>query len=239
LQARRHSSPAVHAHRRKQPSSSSRKPAPTSFSTITEPKDAALQIEQEAHKHGTRVEAFRPMSAAIPRTRKLVDQCIARLGRLDIVVANAGCGTSRIFPSKNDGEAVDDMMRVNLKSVYSIIHFAVPHMISRSRARSFPSARRPASAANHSIPITALPKAASSALSRSFDGARASQHPRELRCSRLGRHRHVQSRSGNQGRQEMAASVIRSDARHCGRNRRTHFVPRPDLANFMTGEIIK
>src|SRR5713226_10782259 len=53
-------------------------------------KDAAIQVEQEAHKHGTRVEAFKADVGRHADNKKLVDHCIARLGRLDIVVANAG-----------------------------------------------------------------------------------------------------------------------------------------------------
>src|SRR5260370_16201087 len=53
-------------------------------------KDAALQIEQEAHKHGTRVEAFKADVSRHAENKKLVDQCISRLWRLYIVVANAG-----------------------------------------------------------------------------------------------------------------------------------------------------
>ncbi|MGB6898931.1 MAG: SDR family NAD(P)-dependent oxidoreductase, partial [Candidatus Acidiferrum sp.] len=53
-------------------------------------KDAALLVEQEAKKHGTRVEAFKADVSRHADNEKLVDQCIARLGRLDILVANAG-----------------------------------------------------------------------------------------------------------------------------------------------------
>ena len=51
-------------------------------------KDAAAQVEQEAKKHGTRVEAFKADAGRHLDNKKLVDQCVARLGRLDIVVAN-------------------------------------------------------------------------------------------------------------------------------------------------------
>src|SRR5580693_299963 len=53
-------------------------------------KDAAAQVQQEAGKHGTRVEAFKADVGKHDDNRKLVEHCIARLGRLDILVANAG-----------------------------------------------------------------------------------------------------------------------------------------------------
>ncbi|PYU86762.1 MAG: short-chain dehydrogenase, partial [Acidobacteria bacterium] len=53
-------------------------------------KDAALQVQQEAGKHGTRVEAFKADVGKHADNQKLVEHCLARLGRLDILVANAG-----------------------------------------------------------------------------------------------------------------------------------------------------
>src|SRR2546427_11812721 len=44
-------------------------------------KDAALQIQQEAGKHGTRVEAFKADAGKHADNKSLVDHSIARLGR--------------------------------------------------------------------------------------------------------------------------------------------------------------
>ena len=102
-------------------------------------KDAALQVEQESKKHGTRVEAFKADVGRHADNKKLVDQCIARLGRLDIVVANAGIWNTEDLPIENISEKQwDEMMRVNLKSVYSIIHFSVPQMIKQKSGRIIP-----------------------------------------------------------------------------------------------------
>jgi len=60
-------------------------------------KEAAKQVEQEAARHGTRVE----------------DAPIEKM-------------TEKQW---------DDMLRINLKSVYSVIHFAVPHMIKQKSGR--------------------------------------------------------------------------------------------------------
>jgi 3-oxoacyl-[acyl-carrier protein] reductase len=102
-------------------------------------KDAALQVEQEAKKHGTRVEAFKADVGRHLDNQKLVDQCIARLGRLDIVVANAGVWNIEDLPvEKMNEKQWDEMMRVNLKSVYSIIHFSVPQMIKQKSGKIIP-----------------------------------------------------------------------------------------------------
>src|SRR5947208_14504385 len=49
-------------------------------------KDAAVQIQQEARKHGTRVEDFKADVGSHAEHQRLVDHAIARLGRLDILV---------------------------------------------------------------------------------------------------------------------------------------------------------
>jgi 3-oxoacyl-[acyl-carrier protein] reductase len=102
-------------------------------------KDAALQVEQDAARHGTRVEAFKADVGRHVDNKKLVDQTIARLGRVDIVVANAGVWNLEDLPiEKMTEKQWDEMMRVNLKSVYSLIHFAVPHMIKQKSGRIIP-----------------------------------------------------------------------------------------------------
>jgi 3-oxoacyl-[acyl-carrier protein] reductase len=107
--------------------------------TYNKAKDAAKTVEQEAGKHGTRVEAFKADVSRHEANKKLVDHAIARLGRLDIVVANAGVWNLEDLPiEKMTEKQWDDMIRVNLKSVYSLIHFAVPHMIKQKSGKIIP-----------------------------------------------------------------------------------------------------
>jgi 3-oxoacyl-[acyl-carrier protein] reductase len=102
-------------------------------------KDAAQQVEQEAGRHGTRVEAFKADVGRHADNKKLVEQTVARLGRVDIVVANAGVWNSEDLPiEKMTEKQWDEMMRINLKSVYSLLHFAVPHMIKQRSGRIIP-----------------------------------------------------------------------------------------------------
>jgi 3-oxoacyl-[acyl-carrier protein] reductase len=107
--------------------------------TYNKAKDAAKLIEQEAGKHGTRVEAFKADVGRHEANKKLVEHAIARLGRLDIVVANAGVWNLEDLPiEKMTEKQWDEMIRVNLKSVYSLIHFAVPHMIKQKSGKIIP-----------------------------------------------------------------------------------------------------
>src|SRR5260370_17927567 len=99
-------------------------------------KDAALQIQQEAGKHGTRVEAYKADAGKHADNKSLVEHCIARLGRLDILVANAGIWNLEDLPiEKMPEKQWDDMIRINLKSIYSIIHFSVPQMIKQKSGK--------------------------------------------------------------------------------------------------------
>src|SRR2546429_8619624 len=99
-------------------------------------KDAALQIQQEAGKHGTRVEAFKADAGKHTDNKSLVEHCVSRLGRLDILVANAGVWNLKDLPIEKMSEKQwDDMIRTNLKSIYSIIHFSVPQMIKQKSGK--------------------------------------------------------------------------------------------------------
>jgi 3-oxoacyl-[acyl-carrier protein] reductase len=99
-------------------------------------REAAAQVEQEARKHSTRVESLKADLGKMADARKLVEFTRERLGRLDILVANAGIWNERDTPIEKLTEREwDEMMRVNLKSVYAVIHFAVPHMIAQRGGR--------------------------------------------------------------------------------------------------------
>jgi len=102
-------------------------------------KDAAKTVEQDAGKHGTRVEGVKAGVGRHADNKKLVDFAVARLGRLDIVVANAGVWNVEDLPiEKMTEKQWDEMMQINLKSVYSVIHFSVPQMIKQKSGRIIP-----------------------------------------------------------------------------------------------------
>ncbi len=99
-------------------------------------KDAARQVETEARKHGTRVESLKADLGKVADGRRLVQHTIERLGRLDILVANAGIWNAEDAPIEKMTEREwDEMIRVNLKSVYSVIHFGAAQMIAQKAGR--------------------------------------------------------------------------------------------------------
>jgi 3-oxoacyl-[acyl-carrier protein] reductase len=99
-------------------------------------REAAELVQQETRKHSTRVEAFKADLGKMADAKKLVDFARERLGRLDILVANAGIWNEQDTPVQKLSEREwDEMIRVNLKSVYAVIHYSVPHMIAQKGGR--------------------------------------------------------------------------------------------------------
>lgn len=99
-------------------------------------RESAGQVEQEARRHGTRIESFKADLGKMADAKKLVEFTLERLGRMDILVANAGIWNQTDAPIEQLSEREwDDMVRVNLKSVYAVIHYAVPHMIAQHSGR--------------------------------------------------------------------------------------------------------
>lgn len=99
-------------------------------------RDAARQVEQEARKHGTRVESLKADLSHMADAKRLVKHTIDRLGNLDILVANAGIWNVEDLPIEKMTEREwDEMMDVNLKSVYAVTHFAAAHMIAKRAGR--------------------------------------------------------------------------------------------------------
>lgn len=99
-------------------------------------RDAAAQVEVEARKHGTRVESFKADLSRGADNKKLVEFTKERLGRIDILVANAGIWNEKDTPIENVTERDwHDMVKINLDSVYYAIHFTVPHMKAQKSGR--------------------------------------------------------------------------------------------------------
>ena len=105
---------------------------------------AADKVAQKARRHGVEVVAVKADLSKVSDGRKLIDAAIKRFKRLDVLVANAGIWNERDIPIEKLTERQwDEMLATNLKSVYSVIRFAVPQMKKQTSRRSKGSKLRP------------------------------------------------------------------------------------------------
>jgi 3-oxoacyl-[acyl-carrier protein] reductase len=83
-----------------------------------------------------RAVAVRADVSRMAEAGRLVQTAVRRFGRLDILVANAGIWNCAPLPiEKMTEKDWEEMMAVNLKGVYSVIHHAVPQMIRQHGGR--------------------------------------------------------------------------------------------------------
>jgi 3-oxoacyl-[acyl-carrier protein] reductase len=98
--------------------------------------EAAAQVATEARKHGTRIESLKVDLGRMAEAKKLVSHTTRTLGRLDIVVVNAGIWNAEDLPIETLSERDwDEMIRVNLKSAYGVTHYAAAQMIAQKSGR--------------------------------------------------------------------------------------------------------
>lgn len=92
-------------------------------------RDAALQVAARGRRYGVEVVPVRANLTRMRDSSALIDRAAERFRRLDVLVANAGIWNERDQPIEKLSEAEwERMMAVNLKSVYSMVHYAVPLM---------------------------------------------------------------------------------------------------------------
>lgn len=98
--------------------------------------DAVVRACSDSGPGSGRVVASRADVSKTAQAKKLIELAVRRFGRLDILVANAGIWNVTPAPIERMTEAEwDEMMAVNLKGVYTVIHAAVPQMIRQKSGR--------------------------------------------------------------------------------------------------------
>jgi len=97
---------------------------------------AAQKVIESCKGLEGRAIAERADVSSMADARRLVAAAVSRFGRLDILVASAGIWNFSPLPIQKVGEKQwDEMMAINLKGVYSLVHYVVPQMIRQKRGR--------------------------------------------------------------------------------------------------------
>jgi 3-oxoacyl-[acyl-carrier protein] reductase len=97
---------------------------------------AARQVVRRCQAPAGNVVAVRADVAKMTDAKRLVGEAVRRFGRLDVLVASAGIWNARPLPiGKMTERQWDEMLAINLKGVYAVIHHAVPHMMRRKAGR--------------------------------------------------------------------------------------------------------
>lgn len=98
-------------------------------------RKAASEVVRACGKD-TRVLSVRADVSKMADAKRLIDTSVREFGRVDILVANAGIWPPEPTPIEKMTEIEwDEMMAINLKGVYSVIHCAVPQMIRQKSGR--------------------------------------------------------------------------------------------------------
>lgn len=95
-------------------------------------KDSAEQVAASCKRFGSDAVTVRANVASVTAVDKMIDKVVARLGSLDILVANAGIWKEAAIDKMTEaewGETID----VNLKSIYACCHAAARVMIPKRR----------------------------------------------------------------------------------------------------------
>jgi len=128
--------------------------------------DADGGLADEITALGRRVLKLQMDAADLDQSRAAMDEAIAKLGRIDILVNNVGGGGSQ-GPVEDFTEAVfDETIGINLKSSFFIAQYAGKHMIARGSGRIINMSSQAAFVALPGEAIYCLAKAAVSHMTK-------------------------------------------------------------------------
>lgn len=96
--------------------------------------EEALQTLAELQSYGVQARAYASNAADYEASHQVVEQVIAEFGKIDILVNNAGITRDTLLMRMTE-QQWDDVMQVNLKSVFNFTHAVIPIML-RQRSGS-------------------------------------------------------------------------------------------------------
>ncbi|MET7575503.1 mycofactocin-coupled SDR family oxidoreductase [Streptomyces sp. NPDC005492] len=94
-------------------------------------EDELAETASEAEKLGRRVVTAQADTRDAPALREAVERGVSELGRLDILVANAGVGMAH--PATSQEQAFRDQLEINTIGAWNTVHAAAPKIIEGGR----------------------------------------------------------------------------------------------------------
>jgi 3-oxoacyl-[acyl-carrier protein] reductase len=98
--------------------------------TFLSSAEKGIALEEELKVHGTRVKAYRSDASDFAQAEQLVNSVMADFGALHILVNNAGITKDNLLMRITE-EAWDEVIRVNLKSVFNLTKAAQRPMLKQ------------------------------------------------------------------------------------------------------------
>ena len=103
-------------------------------------RTAADKVAKKARKHGVEVIPVKADLKRMDAAKKLIQTATKKFRRLDVLVANAGIWNREDIPVEKLTERQwDEMLDTNLKSVYSVIRYAVPALKATAKKTGRPA----------------------------------------------------------------------------------------------------
>ena len=94
-------------------------------------EDAVKQTVSEITKQGGEAIAIRTDVSKGPDVERMVNETVAKFGKLDIIYNNAGIEGDSAFLSNMTEEQFDRVIAINLRGVWLGMKYALPHMMKQ------------------------------------------------------------------------------------------------------------
>ena len=91
-------------------------------------EERMLEVEAELAKKNATFLGLRLDAAGIADNQSLIDQTVAKFGRIDVLICNAGIGMRALF-EEMDIEVFQKVMDINFNGMLYATKFALPHIL--------------------------------------------------------------------------------------------------------------